>query len=157
SIIAPGGSITLDAQSNTDFNGFAQAGQPAVTSISPSKSVWLGSDAVLDVAGIALTDPLAGLANVEGLYTTPVSGRVWEGGSVAFASDPGAVVMQAGSVIDVSGPSAVFDLPQVTTQHLGGVVYVPQQVAGNAGSITLAASDGLYADSTIKAQPGAAT
>ncbi len=153
SIIAPGGSITLSA--DTGANGFALPGQAQLGTTqqktpSASQSVWLGSDAVLDVAGVALTNPLAAPVK-DGLQTvTPDTGEVLPGGSVTLSDDSGYVVAQAGSVINVSGTSATFDELQSTGR------YAPQQVWSNAGSITLAASNGLLFDGTLQAQPGAA-
>ena len=147
SIIAPGGSIALSA--DTGANGFALPGQGQANFTSASQSVWLGSGAVLDVAGVALTNPLAAPVK-DGLQTViPDTGEVLPGGSVTISDDAGYVVAQAGSVINVSGTSATFDELQSTGR------YAPQQVWSNAGSITLAASNGLLFDGTLQAQPGA--
>jgi len=149
SLIAPGGAITLSADSSPShyaFNGQLLAN--AFTS--PSKSLWLGPNAVLDVAGTALINPLA--APVKSGTTTfvPSLGRVLPGGSVTLSDDSGYVVAQAGALLNVSGASASFDQLQAN----GG--YAPQAVWSNAGSITLAAGGGLYFDGTLQAQPGAA-
>lgn len=155
SIIAPGGSITLSADSIQ--NGFALPGQEGGTGdagfngfTSPTKSVWLGSDAVLDVAGVALTNPLAAPVKERSQTVIPDTGKVLAGGSVTISDDSGYVVAQAGSRIDVSGMSATFDELQPTGQ------FAPQQVWSDAGSITLGASSGLFFDGTLQAQPGAA-
>ncbi|WP_258002316.1 filamentous haemagglutinin family protein [Burkholderia sp. WAC0059] len=154
SIIAPGGSITLSADSLVD--GYALPGQETSADIdftdgftSSSKSVWIGSGVVLDVAGVALTDPQAAPVR-NGLNTfIPDTGKVLPGGSVTISDDSGYIVAQSGSQIDVSGTSAVFD----ELQSSG--LYTPQQVWSNAGSITLGASSGLLFDGTLQAQPGA--
>ncbi|KLU24892.1 filamentous hemagglutinin [Caballeronia mineralivorans PML1(12)] len=150
SIVAPGGSITLSADNG---GRYAQSGQydgAEGTFTSASKSVWLGPDAVLDVAGVALTNPLAAPVR-SGLTTfTPNTGKVLPGGSVTISDDSGYVVAQAGSRIDVSGTSANFDQLQAN----GG--YASQPVWSDAGSITLAASSGLFFDGTLRAQPGGA-
>ena len=150
SIIAPGGSITLSADSKTGATD-GQSGQllSAAGYGSDSKSLWLGPNAMLDVAGVALTNPLAAPVR-EGLQTiVPDTGKVLPGGSVALSDDSGYVVVQAGAVIDVSGATASFDELQSTGQ------YARQQVWSDAGSITLGASSGLYFDGTLRAQPGA--
>lgn len=148
SIVAPGGSITLSADSE---------GTHAVTGqysngyfATDSKSVWLGANAVLDVSGIALTNPLAAPVRIGATVAVPNTGKVLPGGSVVLSDDSGYVVAQAGSVINVSGASANFDQPQ-----LNGT-YASQPVWSDAGSITLAAANGLFADATLAAQPGAA-
>ncbi|HEY3599399.1 MAG TPA: filamentous hemagglutinin N-terminal domain-containing protein, partial [Paraburkholderia sp.] len=148
SLIAPGGSITLSADNGGPF---AQTGQynGTATFSSPSKSVWLGADAVLDVSGVALTDPLAAPVK-NGLNTfIPTTGKVLAGGSVTISDDAGYIVAQAGSRIDVSGTSANFDQLQANGQ------YVSQPAWSDAGSITLSASSGLYFDGTLQAHAGA--
>jgi filamentous hemagglutinin family protein len=154
SIVAPGGSITLSADSNeSDSHGdaFALPGQQTSQAFtSPGDSVWLGPDAVLDVAGVALTNPLAAPVR-EGLQTViPDTGKVLPGGSVIISDDAGYVVAQAGAMIDVSGASASFDELQPSGH------YARQPVWSDAGSITLAAAAGLYFDGTLQAEPGAA-
>jgi filamentous hemagglutinin family protein len=154
SIIAPGGSITLSADSLG--NGYALTGQEGIGDgdvsgfTSSGKSVWIGSNAVLDVAGVALTNPLAAPVKSGTSTFIPDTGKVLPGGSVIISDDSGYVVAQAGSRIDVSGTSAVFDELQSSGQ------YASQAVWSNAGSITLAASSGLLFDGTLQAQPGAA-
>nr|WP_258187439.1 filamentous haemagglutinin family protein [Trinickia symbiotica] len=153
SLVAPGGSITLSADS-LNAGPFEQSGQYQSTGsngiTSTSKSVWLGPDAVLDVSGVALTNPLAAPVK-NGLTTiTPNTGKVLPGGSVTISDDSGYVVAQAGSLINVSGTATKFDQLQAN----GG--YASQPVWSDAGSITLAASSGLYFDGTLKAQAGAA-
>lgn len=149
SIIAPGGSITLSADSAIS-GGFALPGQVQVKFTSPSESVWLGPNAVLNVAGVALANPLATPVKNGSQTVVPDTGEVLPGGTVTISDNSGYVIAQAGSQIDVSGASATFDELQSTGR------YVPQQVWSNAGSITLGASSGLLFDGTLQAQPGAA-
>jgi filamentous hemagglutinin family protein len=165
SLIAPGGSITLSADNagpylqSGQFNsetsiynatpGAAGNGLLAAPYLSASKSVWLGPDAVLDVAGVALSDPLASPVK-NGLTTfVPDTGKVLAGGTVTMSSDSGYVVAQAGSQIDVSGASANFDQLQANG------TYASQPVWSNAGSITLGAVNGLLFDGTLRGQAGA--
>ncbi|MEW6435625.1 MAG: filamentous hemagglutinin family protein [Pseudomonadota bacterium] len=155
SIIAPGGSIILSADDGNG-NGYEQTGQVTTSYTSPGKSVWLGADAVLDVAGVAMTDPFATPVHIGDLFTEPTTGKVLDGGSIVLSDSSGIVVAQAGSVVDVSGTEATFDEPQGTTSGLVSVDYAPQPVWSNAGSITLAASGGLYFDGTLEAHAGAA-
>ncbi|WP_434115625.1 filamentous haemagglutinin family protein [Paraburkholderia caffeinilytica] len=147
SLIALGGSISLNAVSGGPY---LLSGQNSGTTFtSPSKSVWLGADAVLDVSGVALTNPLATPVK-SGLTTfTPNTGKVLPGGSVTIVGDAGYVVAQAGSLINASGASASFDQLQANG------TYASQPVWSDAGSITLAAASGLYFDGTLQAQPGA--
>jgi filamentous hemagglutinin family protein len=150
SLIAPGGSIALNANSS---NGSpVESGQydgAAGTFTSDSKSVWLGPDALLDVSGVALTDPLsAPVRDALGTFE-PTTGKVLAGGSVTISDDSGYIVAQAGSRIDVSGTVANFDQPQANGQ------YASQPVWSDAGSITLSASSGLYFDGTLEGHAGA--
>jgi filamentous hemagglutinin family protein len=151
SIVAPGGTITLSADSapgSPDILSGQSFRAGGYTSV--GKSVWLGSDAVLDVSGTVLIDPLATPVKNGSQTIIPISGKVLPGGSVVILDDSGAVAAQAGAVINVSGMAGTFDELQPT----GG--YAPQPVWSDAGSITLGASSGLYFDATLQAQPGAA-
>ncbi|AOJ66218.1 filamentous hemagglutinin [Burkholderia ubonensis] len=147
SIVAPGGSITLSADSKGTF---AQTGQFGTGFMSPGKSVWLGADASLDVSGTALANPLAAPVKIGGTAVVPNTGKVLPGGSVTLSSDTGYVVAQAGSRIDVSGAAANFDQLQANG------TYASQPVWSDAGSITLSAANGLFVDATLAAHAGAA-
>ncbi|MDR0240815.1 MAG: filamentous hemagglutinin family protein [Burkholderia sp.] len=146
SIVAPGGSITLSADGNGTY---AQAGQFSTGFMSASQSVWLGADASLDVSGTALANPLAAPVRVGATTVVPNTGKVLAGGSVTMSSDTGYVVAQSGSKIDVSGTSAQFDQLQPNG------TYASQPAWSDAGSITLSAANGLFADATLAGHPGA--
>ncbi|CAB3748140.1 filamentous haemagglutinin family protein [Paraburkholderia solisilvae] len=151
SLIAPGGSITLSADSGSsstfDVTGQYNGAEGVFTGA--GKSVWLGPNALLDVAGVALTDPFAEPVR-NGLSTfIPTTGTVLPGGSVTISDDSGYIVAQAGSRIDVSGTSANLDQPQANGR------FASQPVWSDAGSITLAASSGLFFDGTLDAHGGA--
>lgn len=147
SIVAPGGSITLSADGDGTY---ALAGQLGSGFRSPSQSVWLGADASLDVSGTALINPLATPVKIGSTAVVPNTGKVLSGGSVTMSSDSGYVVAQAGSKIDVSGASANLDQLQPNG------IYASQPVWSDAGSITLSAANGLFADATLAGRPGAA-
>ncbi|NIE85185.1 MULTISPECIES: filamentous haemagglutinin family protein [unclassified Burkholderia] len=149
SIVAPGGAITLSADTTT-FSAAQQGQFVGVVPIpSDSRSVWLGADAVLDVSGVALADPFAAPVRIGTSRAQPDTGKVLAGGSVTLSSDNGYVVAQAGSRIDVSGAATRFDAPQANGS------WTPQPVWSDAGSITLAAGYGLFADGTLAAHGGA--
>ncbi len=150
-------SITLSADSINNY-GFAQAGQIGFGSgyTTQSKSVWLGAEAVLDVSGVALVDPFAAPVRMGNGIVQPVVGKVLDGGTVVLSDDSGYVVAEAGSIIDASGASASFDLPQASTSNIfAGQNYSAQPVWSNAGSITLGVASGLYFDGTLEAHAGA--
>ncbi|WP_240922335.1 filamentous hemagglutinin N-terminal domain-containing protein [Burkholderia cepacia] len=146
SVVAPGGSIVLSADTGTTA---PQPGQFNVFTPSNSRSAWLGSDATLDVSGVALANPLAAPVKIGGTTVVPNTGKVLPGGSVTLSSDAGYVVTQAGSKIDVSGVSANFDRLQANG------TYASQPVWSDAGSITLAPAYGLFADGTMAGHAGA--
>jgi filamentous hemagglutinin family protein len=127
-IRAPSGSITVSAGTNSQ--------------------IWLGATSDLDVSGVAVTDIR---------QTAFHAGEVLGGGSVTVAAQDSSssVIAVAGSQIDVSGTSAVFDIPQDnTTNGLPGPIYAPTALWSDAGSITLSAATLLY-DGRIIAKPGA--
>ncbi|WP_234015379.1 filamentous haemagglutinin family protein [Burkholderia sp. BE12] len=146
SVVAPGGSIVLSADTGATT---AQPGQFNVFTPSNSRSVWLGADATLDVSGVALVNPLATPVKIGGTTVVPNTGKVLPGGSVMLSSDTGYVVTQAGSKIDVSGASANFDQLQANG------TYASQPVWSDAGSITLSAAYGLFADGALAGHGGA--
>ncbi|WP_297352521.1 filamentous haemagglutinin family protein [Paraburkholderia sp.] len=148
-LVAPGGSITLSADSLGTY-GFSQ-GQLQLGSgySTPGKSVWLGPDALLDVSGVALVDPLPTPVRSGNSVITPVTGRVLAGGSVTISDDSGYVVAQQGAAINASGASASFDMAQP------GGGYAPQAVWSDAGAITLGAASGLFFDATLNVHGGA--
>ncbi len=147
SVFAPGGAITLSA--DTSGGPFVQPGQADIFTPSNSRSVWLGADATLDVAGVALANPLAAPVRIGATTVAPNTGKVLPGGAVTLSSDSGYVVAQAGSKIDVSGASAHFDQLQANG------TYASQPVWSDAGSITLSAAYGLFADGTLAGHGGA--
>jgi filamentous hemagglutinin len=79
-------------------------------------------------------------------YTAPPSAdgtlknrQLIDAGKVSLKTDNGVLILKEGSQIDVSGTSGAVDLPVA-----GG--FVRQQVDANAGTISLAARDGLALD-----------
>ena len=145
-IDAPGGSITITT--------------PLVANDPNVPQVWLGSDAVLNAAGVSLINPLAaavpGGNQGTGLATrfVPRTGVVLDGGNVSLTSAQGYVATEQGSLIDVSGASDVYDLPVANPALSGSQTgYTPTSVWSDAGSILLGGAS-LYADGNLSAQPG---
>lgn len=131
SVKAPGGTITI--------NGSPQY-------------IWIGADAVLDVAGTFVPNPRVAA------YST---GSALSGGSITL-STPGVIVALKGSVFDIAGASATIEVPEAN--GLRGPRFATQQVWSTGGSLTLATSDftgaglynSLYFAGTIDAAGGAA-
>ena len=133
---ATAGSIALSLSSGAgSFQDAADLGK---------RSIWLGDNARLLATGAVKPEfSTAGLRK----------GEVLAGGTVSLdASKLGYVVTGSGSIVDVSGTSAVFD---ITNQKVrSNVVNPAMTVAGNAGSITVAARQGAFVDGTMKAASG---
>ncbi|MFK2856610.1 filamentous haemagglutinin family protein [Dyella humi] len=158
------GSTTVDGTINAP-GGTINISNPPVagedTGIVTTAELWLGPQAVLNASGVSLINPLA--AAVPGNSVSlglaerhiPRTGVVLDGGSVSLTSAQGYVLTEQGSLIDVSGSSDVYDLP-VANGVLNGAEtsYVPTPVWSNAGSITLGAAAGLYADGNLLARAG---
>ena len=157
SIVAHGGDITLSADSV--FNGPGESPPPATRNetlkrgyVTPSRSLWLGSEARLDVSGVSLIDPLAELAPTVDGVRTPRTGRVLGGGKVTLSADTGYVVVQQGAAINMSGAADRYDL---VADGAVGSVLSQRDVWSNAGTLTLAAGAGMFFDGTISATRGA--
>lgn len=148
-IDAPGGTVNLQTnvpQINVTFPSIAQ--------------VWLGAQAVVNVVGVSLIDPLAVAAPGPGAGPglaprfTPYTGTVLNGGNVELFST-GYVLTEQGSLINASGSSDIYDLPNASNQATANQAsYTPTPVWSNGGSIVFAAAAGVYADGTLQAQAG---
>ena len=139
SIQVPGGSISVAGGGNSGTL-FSDSTQALFT-------VDLGANSVLSTAGKSLLIP-----NALGLR----SGSVLAGGSITLS---GNVAARAGSLLDVSGATAVLDLaPGFSTQGTGGssdgAAFIPTRVDSNGGSIVLKGAQELFVDSTLRGAPG---
>jgi hypothetical protein len=106
-----------------------------------SEAVWLGSNGVLDVAGVART-----YLDSRGL----TQGEVLDGGKVTLGGTGVYVVTEEGSRIDVSGAAPVrLDVHN----EAGGL---GRDVGSDAGSVTIATTEGALLDGTIAAHAGSA-
>ncbi len=144
-ITAPGGNILVTSLQDVVYNG----GQGLYA---PTRSIWIGDDATLDVSARAVTG-----INAQGMTygVVPDGGSITLGGTGAkdgdgylIASDT-FVIVRPGALLDASGTSAVLD---ITSR--GGTV--PTQVASDGGTIALYSALGLYIDGTLRAASGGA-
>lgn len=127
------------------------------------RSIWIGEQAVLDVAGRAFTQDAAGriLRNRAGerYGIVQAGGDIIIGGAFdhglgevrrmnpvtqSNSADSLFVVVREGALLDASGTTAVLDLP--------GKEGTP--VASHGGHISLASSNGLYVDGILRAVSG---
>ena len=119
----------------------------AVEAAGHGRSIWIGENAVLDVASRAVT-----ATDVQGRRY----GKVVDGGSIVIGGEidhaQGStsaaslfVVVRDGAVLDASGAHAVLDVN-------GAAI----DVASAGGSIALASNNGLYLDGQLLARAGGA-
>ncbi|WP_231502368.1 filamentous haemagglutinin family protein [Herbaspirillum sp. RV1423] len=113
-----------------------------------SRSIWIGEQAVLDVAARAVT-----ATDINGHRY----GRVRNGGSIVIGGEINEavgnasaaslfVVVRDGALLDASGTQAILDV-----NGMGAV-----NVASQGGSISLASNNGLYLDGVLRANAGGA-
>ncbi len=148
-----GSSISLRSNSTLVVEGTVQApsGSIALTldnslaigEVLDAQGIWLGGNAVLDASAAIRLEP-----NPYGLR----QGDVLDGGSVAIVAQRGSVVANTGSVIDVSGTSAVLDLPTSpgTSQDT-----VARSIASDGGRISITAADAALLSGSLQAHAGA--
>jgi filamentous hemagglutinin family protein len=142
SIIARGGNITL-----------ANIGSPSSNSSTDYTNapldVWVGADAVLDVSGIFLPDPLV---------TAYRTGHMLPGGAITLQG--GTVVALPGSTFDLQGASGTIEVPGGALSH-----FAEQPVWSDGGVLSILPSSAIYSGQglyqaayfagTVSAQGGA--
>ncbi|WP_027582391.1 filamentous haemagglutinin family protein [Bradyrhizobium sp. Ai1a-2] len=162
-IRAPAGTINLDLYGLVQSSNTRDA-----PSYDPSTTLWIGANARLIAPGLVQT-------YMDG--TGESAYRLWDGGSVnvnqngpnaiyypyanyfgaplsTYAYAVGSVVAEAGSIIDVSGGAGSISAP---TRSGFSRSIVDYPVATNGGALNIVASQGLFLDSTIRAQGGGPT
>jgi filamentous hemagglutinin family protein len=139
-IQAPGGTIRL---ANDQESGIAAdapgTDNKGVLTHRTNVTLWIDATAQLLASGLVQInrDPVTGLR----------SARVFDGGSVSLTGDN--IVVQPGSVVDVSGAVGAYD-----RRLVGSRVVQEQRVATNAGRITTTPGGYLYFDPILRVQPG---
>ncbi|MGZ8252372.1 MAG: filamentous hemagglutinin N-terminal domain-containing protein, partial [Methylophilaceae bacterium] len=105
-----------------------------------AQAIWLGEHASLLASGYVRTKPDPNRLRV---------GTVYDAGNITLGAAKGYIVAESGSIMDVSGASAIFDVRNINR-------YTPTNVASNGGDISLIAREGMLLDGTFKAAaPGA--
>ncbi|SAH95237.1 Heme:hemopexin utilization protein A [Bordetella ansorpii] len=135
--------------------GFGQPGDPM-----PGRSIWIGGNAVLDVAGRAVSgrDEPGGrpFAHVQdgGTIRIGTGALTLDDATLPASVTPLLVIVRPGAVLDASAASAAVDLDAGTANPSArsGV----RTLAGNGGTITLASSTGLALDGEMRAAGGGA-
>jgi filamentous hemagglutinin len=144
--------ITFNAGNRIDIQGQVRAAGGTITAqLNPAapeegkaqrSAIWLGRQAVLDAAGAARID-----ADSQGRQI----GEVLAGGTVNLNAQLGYVVTEAGSLVNVNGVAPVrLDVPN----EAGGL---GRLVGSDAGTVSIAAHDGILLDGTLQAQAGGAS
>lgn len=149
-----GGEITLSSGRQVNVHGTLSAqggkialsieGRPADASdpgFRPEQSIWLADTSKLDATGVAKT-------YVDSLGRT--QGEVMKGGQIVLTAKKGYVIQESGGTIDVSGAPPVL----LGIRNAGGGT--GQAVASDAGSVTIAAREGVLMDGTIAGHAGSA-
>lgn len=136
SIYAPAGAIALQVVNPTtpQLQSSADPGYVA------GQEVLLGPDAKLSAPGYVESNTLNELGYLEG--------SVLGGGSVSLIATKGYVDTELGSLINVNGAAGVLDVQTST-----GVK--PNLIAGNAGSITIEAREGIVLQGGLLGQAAA--
>ncbi|MGA4475693.1 filamentous hemagglutinin family protein [Ectopseudomonas chengduensis] len=147
--VDPGQAINLSSTGQLTVEGTLNAwgGRISLNGASaPGSSIWVGEQAVLDVAGRAVT-AINARGNRYGLVRN--GGSIVIGGEIdhsngSVAQSSGFVVIREGALLDASGTQATLDIAgrNATT------------VASNGGSISLASNAGLYLDGQMRADAG---
>ncbi|NBF02221.1 filamentous hemagglutinin N-terminal domain-containing protein [Pseudomonas sp. Fl5BN2] len=135
-----GGSVSL--------GGLTVASSEAANAAGHGRSIWIGEQALIDVAGRAVTavdNRGRSYGQVRNGGKIAIGGEIDLATGIAKASDL-FVVVRDGARLDASGTQAALDLP-----GQGRV-----QVASNGGSISFASNNGLYLDGSFVARAGGA-
>ncbi|HXH46909.1 MAG TPA: filamentous hemagglutinin family protein [Bradyrhizobium sp.] len=148
-LTAPGGTIDLTqpVAPNKSPNPLASGygGTPDL--------IWIGDNAVLDVAARAVTakDVNGRTYGVVGSAGSILIGGAMDWEDTGVSITPTAfVVIRPGALLDASGTSAVLDIAT------GGApnAFTPVLVASDGGTIVVKAGHGLYLDGTMRAASG---
>ncbi|QUS40031.1 filamentous hemagglutinin N-terminal domain-containing protein [Tardiphaga alba] len=113
------------------------------------RSIWIGDNAVLDVAARAAVGQ-GRYGSVQAGGTIAIGGgHDWEATGDGLTQDI-AVVIRPGALLDASGTRAMLDVS-------GPNGHTPIEVASNGGTIVLKSAHSLYLDGTLRAQAGGAS
>jgi filamentous hemagglutinin family protein len=132
SIVVPGGNIAMNLNANLSEPSYV-----------PNYQIWIGPDAVLNVAGT-----VQAVANDAG----NTQGSVLAGGTVSLTALRGSVETEPGSLIDVSGTSGMLDLPSVNSA--GITSYKPALVGSAGGSLNVQAAESVLLSGTMQGASG---
>lgn len=130
SIVAPAGRITATLTNDLPLVGYIA-----------NQAIRVEDTANLDVRGVA---------QVQSDALGRRQGEVFDGGRIELTAERGYIVIEQGAQLDVSGTSAMLDLPN------GGNGVSARTVASDAGTIAFAAAEGMLLDGTLRGTAGGA-
>jgi filamentous hemagglutinin family protein len=147
----PGSSVSFSSVGGIDVDGAIRARGGSInmlvdlpeedvdTGYRPDIGLRLGQNALLDVSGTAVYQPVG-----DGL----LQGTIHDGGSVTLQANRGHVVVEQGALIDVSGTAAALDRNLSTTGLTRSVI------GSNAGVLSLIAPEAIAFNGTFRAHAG---
>ncbi|WP_339473253.1 filamentous hemagglutinin family protein [Pseudomonas fluorescens] len=154
-----GGQITVDGELNAwggviDIRQQQFGLQDVATNLQTAdpnahdRSIWIGANAVLDVAGRAFTavDTLGRVYGQVGKGGSIVIGGEIDSKKITATSADAYVIVRDGARLDASGTRAVLDIA-----GLG-----PTEIATDGGRIALSSYNGVFIDGQLKATAGGA-
>ncbi|WP_456640315.1 filamentous haemagglutinin family protein [Bradyrhizobium sp. USDA 10063] len=155
------GQVTIDGRLNAWGGAISiknGTGANAGSVFVPGLSIWIGSNAVLDVAARAVIGvdrlgrpyalvPNGGTIKIGAGSLTPNANGLLDSLTPAF------VIIRPGAVLDASGASATIDLAAGGNPLTGSDV---RTLASNGGAIALASTTGLVLDGKMRAAAGGA-
>ena len=107
-----------------------------------NQTLWLGSNSVLDVSGIADS-----YVNANGLRI----GTIKDAGNIVLDAKQGVVVAESGAKLNLSGTHALLDVKS------GNNSYTTKDVASRGGNLSISAREGVLMDASIDAHGGSNT
>lgn len=145
-IETPAGQISLSGGVTADNQSFKRPdfGTDLGAAYDPEAGVRIGATGRLLARGAVKLD-----VTTDGTRR----GTVLDGGSISLAAYNGAVIVEPGSLLDVSGVSTDIDIRSMT---MYGLRYRSQTIASNGGTIRLTGSEGLFVDGTLLGRGGGA-
>jgi filamentous hemagglutinin family protein len=173
----PGATITVEAFDQITIDGTLRAPGGAISVLNdrvetggsapyyvPGLSVWIGGDAVLDVAAQAATATDLygrpyGVVPAGGTITLGSAGAAVESDNTT-ASTEAFVFVRPGAVLDASGTTALIDPsagpypPANALNARTGVAAGAQPTPSSGGTIALSSYNGIFVDGALRAAAG---
>jgi len=154
----PGASVALSARESLfDFGSiFAPAGRitlqlaPGIPLTSSDDDGYVPNQELLVASGARLLAPGYAAIYTDNNPRGYRQGQVLAAGSITLIANKGSVVVQSGSVLDVSGASGTVDI-------VNGSGATAVAVAGQAGSIDIEARENIVLNGTLTAAPAPVT